>query len=234
MKRALVTGASGGIGGAICRELAENGYTVLALANGHFAEAEALMRSLGGEAYRCDLSDAEAVRSLIPALGEVELLVNAAGVAWYGLLQQMGEDDWRRLFSVNLDAAYRLCRELIPGMVRRGGGCIVNVASILGTVGGSCEAAYSASKGALIALTKALAKELGPANIRVNAVCPGLIDTAMIADLTEDDRAALIESTALGRIGTPEDIAPLVAFLASDAASFITGQSIGIDGGLIL
>lgn len=234
MKKALVTGGSGGIGGAICRALARDGWFVYVGYCHHAQPAQALAAEIGGQAVGADLGYPVEVKALFRTVGEVELLVNCAGTAWAGLLQDMGEFDWRRVFGVNIDGMYRCCREAIPAMVRRQSGCILNIASILGTVGGSCEAAYSASKGAVIALTKALAKELGPSGIRCNCICPGLIDTAMIAPLSPEDTAALVEQTALGRVGAPEDVAALAAFLAGEGAAFITGQSIGVDGGLIL
>ena len=234
MKKALVTGGSGGIGSAICRALAADGWTVYVGYASAEETARALAAEIGGEAVRADISFPMEVKALFQRVGDVELLVNCAGVAWTGLLQEMSEFDWRHLFGVNLDGMYRCCREAIPGMVRRQRGCIINIASVLGLWGGSCEAAYSASKGAVNALTKALAKELGPSHIRVNSICPGLIDTPMIANLTEADKAALVEQTSLGRIGTGEDVAALAVFLAGDGASFITGQNIAVDGGLVI
>ena len=234
MKKALVTGGSGGIGSAVCRALAADGWFVYVAGCHHMDRAEALAREIGGEAVKADLSMPLDVKSLFRTVGDIELLVNCAGVAWYGLLQEMSEFDWRKVFGVNIDGMYRCCREAIPGMVKAQAGCIVNIASVWGQVGASCEAAYSASKGAVIALTKALAKELGPSGIRVNCVCPGVIDTDMIANLTEEDKKALAADTPLGRLGQPEDVAELVAFLASEKAAFLTGQVIAADGGFAL
>jgi 3-oxoacyl-[acyl-carrier protein] reductase len=164
-------------------------------------------------------------------LGHIDLLVNNAGVAWQGLLTDMTDDDWHTVLDTSLTAAFYTCRAVLPGMVSRKSGRIVNISSIWGRVGASCEAAYSAAKAGLIGLTKALAKEVGLSGITVNCLCPGVIRTDMLACYTEDDLAALADETPLGRLGTPKAVAAAVCWLADDSASFITGQVIGVDGG---
>ena len=229
-KTALVTGSSRGIGAAAARALAADGWAVTVHYNRSKDAALALAGELHAPAVQADVSDPDAVRAMFRRTGPVDLLVCNAGVAQYGLLTDADEDTWRHVLAVNTDGAYRCCREAIPHMVRQKAGNIVLVSSVWGLYGASCEAAYSASKAALIGLTKALAKELGPSGIRVNCVCPGVIDTDMLAQFDQADSQALIDATPLGRLGRPEDVAALIAFLASDRASFITGQAIGCDG----
>ena len=186
-------------------------------------------------AVQADVSVSADVARMAEQTGPVALLVNNAGIALRGgLLTDVTDDAWNRLLDVNVGGMFRCSRAYIPAMVHRKAGQIINLASILGVMGGSCEAPYSATKGAVIAFTKALAKELGPSGIRVNAVAPGMIDTDMTAAITGDDRAALAESTAMCRIGTPEDVAEVIALLAEPGMGFVTGQVLGIDGGLIL
>lgn len=234
MNNALVTGSSRGIGAATARELARRGWHVNINYLNSEPEALSLASELGCPAFCADVADPEQVKAMFAAAGPVDLLVCNAGVAWAGLLPDMTDAQWRRLFAVNVDGAFNCCREAIPHMVRQQRGCIVLTASILGSNGGSCEAAYSATKGALIALTKSLAKELGPSGIRVNAVAPGAIDTRMIGGLTQEDREDLVDRTSLCRLGVPEDVARVTAFLASEDAAFVTGQIIGVDGDLMI
>lgn len=234
MKRALITGSSRGIGAAEARELSRRGWDVTI--NWHKSEeaAAALAKELGCAAYRADVSDPAAVDSMFKSVGGTDLLVCNAGIAWGGLLTDMTSEEWRRIFAVNVEGAFNCCRAAIPRMVHLKRGCIVMTSSILGINGASCEAAYAATKGAIISLTKSLARELGPSGIRVNAVAPGAIDTDMLACFSEEDRREMAENSAACRLGKPEDVARAVAFLASDDADFITGQIIGVDGSLII
>ncbi len=241
-KIALVTGASGGIGAACARELAEKGYTVLLHANRGLEKAEALAAQLRAQghdarAVRCDLSSsqetAKMCREILALYHRVDALVLNAGVSYTGLLCDMTDEQWHHVFDVNVTGMFYLCRALVPGMVSRREGAIVTVSSMWGRVGASCEAAYSASKAAIIGLTRALAKELGPSGIRVNCVAPGVIDTAMMDEHSEETKAILAEETPLGRLGTPQDVAKACAFLLSEDAAFITGQVLGVDGGYL-
>ena len=234
MKTALVTGSSRGIGAATARALAQDGWRVTINYLNSRAEAEALATELGTEAIRADVADPAQVKAMFEAAGPFELLVCNAGIAWSGLLQDMTDAEWRRIFDVNVNGMFHCCREAIPHMVEKKRGCIICTSSILGVRGGSCETAYSATKGAVISFVKGLAKELGPSGIRVNAVAPGAVDTDMLSCFTAEDKAAMAEASALGRIGRPEDIARVTAFLASGAAAFVTGQIVGADGGMII
>ena len=234
MKTALITGSSRGIGAATARALAMDGWRVIINYLNSREKAEALAAELGGEAIRCDVADAAAVRAMFERTGGVDALVSNAGIAWSGLLTDMGDAELDRLMRVNLGGAFNCCRAAAPYMVRQKAGAIICVSSILGVYGGSCETAYSASKAGLIGFVKALAKELGPSGIRVNAVAPGSIDTDMLSCFTAEEKAGMVENTYLGRLGRPEDIAGTISFLLSDRAGFITGQVLGVDGAMVI
>lgn len=236
MKTALVTGGSRGIGAAVCRRLAEDGFRVVVHFNRSREKAEALARELTEKtglphlALPAELAERAQVEELFRLAGPVDVLVNNAGIAQQKLFTDITEDDWRRMFAVDVDGVFRCCQCALPHMIHEKSGCIINIASIWGEIGASCEVHYSAAKAAVIGLTKALAKELGPSHIRVNCVSPGVIDTEMNAMFDEETMRDLCESTPLGRIGSPGDIAAAVSFLASDAASFITGQTLSVNG----
>ena len=232
VRKALVTGGSRGIGAASCRALARDGWQVYINYNESRDKALALAEEIGGTAVWADVSKEEAVRAMFDAVGDVELLVNNAGIAHAEQVQDLTLSTWRELYGVNIDGAFYCTRAAVPGMVRQKRGCILNIASVCGVYGSSCEAAYASTKGAMISMTLSLYKELGPSGIRVNAIAPGVILTDMVTNVFGDeDLAAMAADTPLGRNGTSEDVAELVAFLASDRASFITGQIIGCDGG---
>ena len=232
MANVLITGGSRGIGAAAVREFRRRGDRVWFFYAQSHEKAGALAEETGAEAVLCDVTDPEAVKNAFAALPELDVLVCNAGIAHQGLITDIGEDEWLRLFEVNVHGTYRCICAALPGMIRRQAGCIITVASMWGQVGASCEVCYSATKGAVIAMTKALAQELGPSNIRVNAVAPGLISTDMTANLTPDDLQALHEATPLGRSGTPADVARAMVYLAD--ADFVTGQVLAVNGGFVI
>lgn len=242
-KIALVTGSSRGIGRAVARELARQGWRVCVNYRVRQDCAESLAAELAAEGhaimtYQADVSQRQQVQAMVRAIqekwGPVSLLVNNAGVAGQALFQDVTDEMWQRYFSTNVDGAYHAIQAVLPAMLHAHEGCILNISSIWGQRGASCEVTYSCTKAALIGLTRSLAMELAPTHIRVNCVAPGVIRTDMLDALPPEVLPQLAQETPLGRLGTPEDIAHAVAFLAGDGASFITGQVLTCDGGFIL
>jgi 3-oxoacyl-[acyl-carrier protein] reductase len=241
-KVAFITGASGDIGSEISRILAKQGYAAALGFNTNESAANELsaeLKSQGCEAIavKCDITDSASIASALELikkeLGEVMLLVNNAGLASIGLYTDLTDAELANIITTDLVGAMEVSRQVLPAMIRSKQGCIINISSVWGEKGASCEVAYSAAKAGLIGFTKALAKEVGPSGVRVNAVSPGVIMTDMMADFTAQDIAALKEETPLNTLGTPEDIAEAVLYLASDRARFITGHVMSVNGGFI-
>lgn len=235
MKNILITGGSRGIGRACVERFCTSGERVCFIYNNSAAAAAELCAATGAEAICADVSDGDAVRAAVERavtrMGSIDILINNAGISHFGLLTDLSDSEWRRICDVDLTGQVFVSREVARHMVRRHSGCIVNIGSVWGRVGASCEVAYSATKAGVRGLTMALAKELGPSGIRVNCVEPGVIDTEMNSRLSEAARAELCDETPLGRMGTPSEVAEAIAFFASDSAAFITGQVLGVDGG---
>lgn len=240
---ALVTGSSRGIGRAIAAQLARDGYAVCINYIEQQQAAEDLVAQLQAEGYpvmavQADVADRNAVNAMVAAVeaafGSVTLLVNNAGISRQGLFQDVDDDLWDRYFAVNVTGARNTIQAVLPHMLHVKSGCIINISSIWGLRGASCEVTYATTKAALVGLTRSLALELAPSGIRVNAVAPGCIETDMVRALGQETRAMLVDATPMGRLGTPEDIAGAVSFLASDKASFMTGQILTADGGFIV
>ena len=242
-KVVLITGGSRGIGRACVELFARWGWSALFFCRRETEKAAALAAGLRGEGcdadwYQCDVSDRAhvdaAVADILRRYHRVDALVNNAALSRTGLFTEICEADWNALFSVNVGGVFHCAQAVLPGMISRRSGSIVNIASMWGQVGASCEVCYSATKAAVIGLTKALAQEVGPSGVRVNCVAPGVIDTDMNRALDGAALAALADETPLGRIGTPEEVARAALFLAGEDAAFITGQTLGVNGGFVV
>jgi 3-oxoacyl-[acyl-carrier protein] reductase len=229
---ALVTGASRGIGRAIAEELARAGASVVVGYRSGKDEAEELAASIGGRAIQADVSSADEAKRLVDEAGDVDVLVNNAGLTRDGLLARMSDDDWRTVIETNLSSVFYTCRAVTRPMMKKRSGSIINISSIVGVHGNWGQTNYGASKAGIIGFTKSLARELGSRNIRANVVAPGYVKTALTDVLPDEATAAMVQQTPLGRVADPEEIAGAVRFLASDQASFITGDVLLVDGGL--
>jgi 3-oxoacyl-[acyl-carrier protein] reductase len=231
-KLALVTGGSRGIGRAIALELGHAGAEVVVGYRTGGEEAEAVAAEIGGRAVEADVSDAESATALVEEAGDLDVLVNNAGLTRDGLLVRMSDDDWRTVIDTNLSSVFYTCRAAARPMMRKRAGSIVNVSSIVGMHGNWGQTNYAASKAGIIGFTKSLARELGSRNVRANVVAPGYVKTQLTDVLPEETTAAMLTNTPLGRLGDPEDVAGAVRFLCSEAAAFITGDVVLVDGGL--
>jgi len=231
-KNALVTGASRGIGRAIAVELAVAGASVVIGYRSGKDEAEALAAEIGGRAVQADVSDPVDAARLVEEAGDVDVLVNNAGLTRDGLLARMSDDDWRVVIETNLSSVFYTCRAVTRPMMKKRAGTIVNVSSIVGVHGNWGQTNYAASKAGIIGFTKSLARELGSRNVRANVVAPGYIVTQLTDVLPDEVTTAMLQATPLGRAGKPEDVAGAVRFLCSDEASFITGEVLLVDGGM--
>ncbi|MGM9640919.1 MAG: SDR family NAD(P)-dependent oxidoreductase [Faecousia sp.] len=232
MAKVLITGGSRGIGAAAVRAFAARGDRVTFLYEKNHASARAVERETGARAICADVSDPSQVEAAFRELDGLDVLVNNAGICQYGLLSQTSPEDWDRLFAVNVRGIYLCVKAATPLFLREHRGCVINVSSMWGQVGASCEAAYSATKGAVLALTKALAQELGPSGIRVNAVAPGVILTDMVSNVSPDTLESLRQDTPIQRNGRPEDVARAMLYLAD--AEFVTGQVLPVNGGFVI
>jgi len=231
-KLALVTGASRGIGLAIAEELARAGAEVVVGYRSGREEAEELASRIGGRAVQADVSSPGDAKRLIDEAGNIDVLVNNAGLTRDGVLARMADDDWRQVIETNLSSVFYTCRAVTRPMMKKRGGSIVNLSSIVGVHGNFGQTNYAASKAGIIGFTKSLARELGSRNIRANVVAPGYVKTQLTDVLPDEATAAMLDNTPLGRIAEPSEIAGAVRFLASDEASFITGDVLLVDGGL--
>ena len=232
MSTVVITGGSRGIGAAAVRVFSARGDKVFFLYEKDHAAAEAVARQTGAVALCCDVADGAAVAAAFEKIPPADVLICNAGICTTGLIHQLTEEQWDRLFDVNVKGMYHCIKAAMPGFLQKQAGSIITVSSMWGQVGASCEAAYSATKGAVIALTKALAQELGPSGIRVNCISPGVIETDMCAGVSAETMARLAQEAPVGRNGTAEDVAKAMEYLAY--ADFVTGQVLPVNGGLVL
>ena len=237
-KTVFISGGSRGIGAYAVKEFSTLGYNVAFTYFNSKDYALSLQNEFGAMAIFCDMADSKQVNSAIEQaynkLGSIDILVNNEGIDEFSLFTDITDEMWHRMIDVNLSGAFYACRATLPYMISRKQGSIINISSMWGQVGASCEVHYSVSKAGLIGLTKALAKEVGPSSIRVNCICPGVIDTDMNSHLSEDDINQLKSDTPLGKIGNVKEIFDSILFLAEDTSSFITGQILGVNGGYII
>ena len=238
MKNVLITGGSRGIGKALVYEFSKKGYRVFLNYNSSQTEAEEISADTGAVIVKADISKSDEVKKMADYIhdnyGRIYVLINNAGIAEQKLFTDISENDWDRMFDINIKGMFLVTKAFVSDMIYKKSGKIINVSSMWGITGASCEVHYSASKSAVIGFTKALAKELGPSNICVNCIAPGVIETEMNKHLSKEDFDVLCEETPLERIGKPEEVAKTALFLASDDSSFITGQVINVDGGYII
>ena len=232
MSTVVITGGSRGIGAAAVELFASRGHRVYFLYEKNHEAAKAVAEKTGAEAIRCDVADGNAVRKAFEQIGDVDILICNAGTMHFGLMSMMEESAWDRLFAVNVKGIYHCVNAAMPSFLKKQAGCVITVSSMWGQVGASCEAAYSATKGAVITLTKALAKELGPSGIRVNCVAPGVILTDMCANVEPEILAEMAEESPVGRNGTAMDVAKAFAYLAD--AEFVTGHVLSVNGGYVI
>ena len=228
----VITGGSRGIGAAAVELFAARGDRVFFLYEKEHASARMVAEQTGATAICCDVADAQGVKAAFSQMGDVDILVNNAGICYYGLMSQMSGEQWDRIFDVNVKGIFHCVNAAMPAFLKKQRGCVINVSSMWGRVGASCETAYSATKGAVIALTRALAKELGPSGLRVNAVAPGVILTDMCANVDPEILEEMAEDAPVGRNGRPMDVARAMEYLAN--ADFVTGHILNVDGGYVI
>ena len=228
----LITGGSRGIGAEAVRHFSGLGHRVWFVYEKNHEAALSVSEETGAQGICCDIADRDAVHAAIAELPTLDVLINNAGIAHYGLISQIGKAQWDRMFAVNVHGTYHCIEAVLPGMLQKQSGCIINVSSMWGQVGASCEVCYSACKGAIIAMTKALAKELGPSSIRVNCLAPGVVLTDMCKNIDTETMDWLKEETPIGRHGLPQDMAQAMEYLVN--ASFVTGQVLPVNGGMVI